>query len=246
MTIILKNDEPIYQKARRLPQMERDIVNAQIEDWEKQGIIRPSISDFASPIVLVKKRNDSYRLCVDYRLLNKNIVRDRYPLPLIEDQLDQLRDARVFSTLDLENGFFHVRMDEASIKYTSFIVPDGQFEFLRMPFGLCNSPSVFQRFINAIFRDLTRRKIVLMYLDDLIVLSSDESDGLKNFKIVLDVASQAGLTINWGKCCFLQTKVEFFGSYCRKWNDSSIRAENQLSCVSLNRGMCVRCKRSLG
>lgn len=144
MTIILKTDEAIYQKARRLPQTEKDIINAQIEDWEKQGIIRPFTSDFASLIVLVKKKNDSYRLCVDYSLLNKNIIRDRYPLPLIEDQLDQLQDARVFSTLDLENRFFHVRMDEASIKYTSFIVSNGQFEFLRMQ--VYNSSSSIQFF----------------------------------------------------------------------------------------------------
>lgn len=144
-------------------------------------------------------------------MLNRNIIKDRYPLPLIEDQLDQLQDAKVFSTLDLENGFFHVRMDEASIRYTSFIVPDGQFEFLRMPFRLCNSPSVFQRFIYAVFRDLTKRRIVLIYLDDLIVLSNDESDGLKNLKIVLDVASEAGLAINWRKCRFLQRRVEFLG-----------------------------------
>ena len=102
-------------------------------------------------------------------------------------------------------------MDEASIKYTSFVVPDGQFEFLRVPFGLCNSPSVFQRFINAVFRDLAKRKIVLTYLDDLIVLSNNEDDGLNNLKTVLNVASQAGLAINWKKCSFLQRKVEFLG-----------------------------------
>lgn len=94
-------------------------------------------------------------------MLNKKIIKDRYPLPLIEDQLDRLQGARIFSTIDLRNGFFHVRMDEASVKYTSFIVPDGQYEFLRIPFGLCNSPSVFQRFINAIFRDLVKQKILV-------------------------------------------------------------------------------------
>lgn len=141
-------------------------------------------------------------------MLNKKIIKDRYPLPLIEDQLDQLQDAKVFSIIDLKNGFFHVRMDEASIRYTSFIVPDGQYEFLRVPFGLCNSPSVFQRFINAIFRDLVKQKIVLVYMDDLIVLSANEDDGLKNLEIVLDTASQAGLTINWKKCCFLRRTVE--------------------------------------
>lgn len=144
MKLVLKDDEPVNQKARRLSPSERDIVNKQINEWQEQGIVRPSSSDYASPVVLVKKKNGSHRLCIDYRLLNKKIIKDRYPLPLIEDQLDQLQDTKVFSTLELKNGFFHVRMDDASVKYTAFIVPDGQFEFLRVPFGLCNSPSVFQ------------------------------------------------------------------------------------------------------
>lgn len=144
-------------------------------------------------------------------MLNKKIIKDRYSLPLIEDQLDRLQGARIFNIIDLRNGFFHVRMDEASIKYTSFIVPDRQFEFLRVSFGLCNSPSVFQRFINAVFRDLVKQKIVLVYMDDLIVLSTNEDEGLDNLKIVLDVASRAGLTINWEKCCFLRRAVEFLG-----------------------------------
>jgi len=102
--------------------------------------VRPSTSDYASPIVLVTKKNGEPRLCVDYRMLNKKIVRDRFSLPLIEDLLDRLQSVVVFSTLDLRNGFFHVPVKEESIKYTSFIVPDGQFEFLKVPFGLSNSP----------------------------------------------------------------------------------------------------------
>lgn len=211
MKLILKDDEAVYQKARRLSPSEKNIVNAQIEEWEKQGIVRPSSSDYASPVVLVRKRDGSYRLCIDYRLLNKKIIKDRYPLPLIEDQLDQLQDTEVFSTIDLKNGFFHVRMSEASVKYTAFIVPDGQYEFTRVPFGLCNSPSVFQRYVNAIFRELIRDRIVLVYMDDLIVLSDDDASGLRNLERVLKTASAAGLMINWGKCRFLQRKVEFLG-----------------------------------
>ena len=211
MKLVLSDDDPVYQKARRLAVNERNIVNTQIEEWISRGIARPSSSDYASPIVLVKKKDDSYRLCVDYRLLNKKIIRDRYPLPLIEDQLDRLQAARVFSTLDLKNGFFHVPVDSSSIRYTAFIVPDGQFEFLRMPFGLCNSPSVFQRYVNAIFRDALRDGNVLAYMDDLIILSESCEDGLIRLKYVLEIASKAGLEINWGKCRFLTRRVEFLG-----------------------------------
>lgn len=146
-------------------------------------------------------------MCVDYRKLNKKIVRDRYPLPLIEDQLDLLQGAKVFSTIDLQNGFFHVAVEPDSRKYTSFVVPDGQYEFLRVPFGLCNSPAVFQKFVNAVFRELIREKIVLTYMDDLIVPSKDYSSGLSNLKMVLRTASEYGLIIKWEKCRFLQKKL---------------------------------------
>ena len=227
MKLILKDDEVVYQKARRLSPSEKNIVNAQIEEWEKQGIVRPSSSDYASPVVLVKKKDGSHRLCIDYRLLNRKIIKDRYPLPLIEDQLDQLQDTKVFSTLDLKNGFFHVRIDEASVRYTAFIVPDGQYEFLRVPFGLCNSPSVFQRYVNAIFRRLIQDKIILIYMDDLIVLSDDGVSGLRNLKKALETASTAGLLINWKKCRFLQKKSRVFGTYNRRRFCSAFRISNR-------------------
>lgn len=107
--------------------------------------MRPSLSEYASPVVLVKKKNGTYRLCVDYRRLNQKIIKNRYPLPLIDDQLDRLQGAKIFTTLDLKNGFFHVDVDEDSRKFTAFIIPDGQYEFLKIPFGLCNS---------SFFRDL--------------------------------------------------------------------------------------------
>lgn len=211
MSIILKDDEPVYQRARRLAMLEREAVNTQINEWMHEGVIQPSLSDYASPIVLAKKRDGSTRLCVDYRLLNKKIIKDRYPLPLIEDQLDSLQGARLYSTLDLKNGFFHVKVDKQSCKYTTFITPDGHFEFLRVPFGLCNSPAIFQRFINFVFKDLIREKIVLTYLDDLIVPSVDYENGIRNLEKVLQVASEVGLIINWQKCSFLRERVEFLG-----------------------------------
>jgi len=211
MSIILKDEEPVYQRAQRLSAVEREKVNKIISEWIQNGIVQPSLSDYASPVVLVEKKDGNIRLCVDYRQLNKKIIRDRYPLPLIEDQLDRLQNMRYFSTLDLKNGFFHVPIDEASRRYTAFIVPDGQYEFLKVPFGLCNSPSVFQRFINATFKDAIYDGIVLTYLDDLIIPSTDEITGIKNLEAVLKIASEAGLNINWGKCRFLRTKIEFLG-----------------------------------
>ncbi|XP_011858346.1 PREDICTED: uncharacterized protein LOC105555908, partial [Vollenhovia emeryi] len=211
MKLVLKDDDPVCLSPRRLAMAERNEINAQIDEWLENGIVRPSVSDYASPVVLAKKKDGSNRLCVDYRLLNKKIVRDRYPLPLIEDQLDALQNATVFSTLDLKNGFFHVRMDESSVKYTAFVVPDGHYEFLRVPFGLCNSPAVFQRFVNTVFRDLVRNGDVLVYMDDLIIPSIDCEVGLEKLKRVLSVASENGLEINWKKCSMLRASVEYLG-----------------------------------
>ncbi|GFS52519.1 retrovirus-related Pol polyprotein from transposon 297 [Trichonephila inaurata madagascariensis] len=116
-------------------------------------------------------------MCIDYRKLNQKLVKDKFPLPLIEDVLDTLQEAKVYSTLYLRNGFFHVDVDEDCRKYTSFIVPDGQFEFNKVPFGLSTSPGVFQRYVSSIFRDLTRKGIVISYLDDLVIPAKDEKEG---------------------------------------------------------------------
>ncbi|GFU61566.1 hypothetical protein TNCV_844261 [Trichonephila clavipes] len=136
-------------------------------------------------IVMVKKKDGSSRMCIDYRKLNQKLVKDKFPLPIIENVLDTLQKAKVYSTLDLRNGFFHVDVDEDCRKYTSFIVPDGQFEFNKVPFGLSTSPGVFQRYVSSIFRDLTRKGIVISYLDDLVIPAKNEQEGLENLKLFL-------------------------------------------------------------
>ncbi|GFT62908.1 retrovirus-related Pol polyprotein from transposon 297 [Trichonephila clavipes] len=175
--IILKDEEPVCQPPRRLAFTERQEVNKQIKEWLNEGIIRPSSSEYASPIVMVKKKDGSSRMCIDYRKLNQKLVKDKFPLPLIEDVLDTLQEAEVYSTLDFRNGFFHVDVDEDCRKYTSFIVPDGQFEFNKVPFGLSTRPGVFQRYVSSIFRDLTRKGIVISYLDDLVIPAKNEQEG---------------------------------------------------------------------
>ncbi|GFV58707.1 retrovirus-related Pol polyprotein from transposon 412 [Trichonephila clavipes] len=127
--IILNNEEPVCQHPRRLAFTERQEVNKQIEEWLNEGIIRPSSSEYASPIVMVKIKDGPSRMCIYYRKLNQQLVKDKFPLTLIEDVLDTLQGAKVYSTLDLRNGFLHVDVDEDCRKYVSFIVPDGQFEF---------------------------------------------------------------------------------------------------------------------
>ncbi|GFU09303.1 retrovirus-related Pol polyprotein from transposon 17.6 [Trichonephila clavipes] len=177
MRIILKDEEPVCQHPRRLAFTERQEVNKQIEEWLNEGIIRPSSAEYASPIVMVKKKDGSSRMCIDYRKLNQKLVKDKFPLPIIEDVLDTLQEAKVYSTLDLRNGFFHVDVDEDCRNYTSFVVPDGQFEFNKVPFRLSTSPGVFQCYVSSIFRDLTRKGIVISYLDDLVIPAKNEQEG---------------------------------------------------------------------
>lgn len=211
MKIITKDDTPIYHTPRRLPFSERVIVENQVDEWLENGIIEPCTSDYSSQVLLVKKKDGTQRLVIDYRKINRIILKDRYPIPLIEDQLDKLQEARVFSTLDLRNGFFHVKVEESSRKYTSFVTHSGQYQFTKVPFGLCISPSVFQRFINNVFRTLIKDGIVLPYMDDLIIPAANESEALQRLKIVLNTAIEYGLEINFKKCQFLKRKVEFLG-----------------------------------
>ncbi|GBL98664.1 Retrovirus-related Pol polyprotein from transposon 297 [Araneus ventricosus] len=136
---------------------------------------------------------------MDYRKLNAKTVKDRYPLPLIEEVLDQLPSGKFSSTIDLKSGFFHVKMEEDSKKFTSFVTHDGQYEFNKVSFGLFNSPSIFQRFINHVFRDLLKEGIVIIYMDDIIISSNDELDGIKRLSRVLQTASEYGLELNLKK-----------------------------------------------
>ncbi|GFX29775.1 hypothetical protein TNCV_4749041 [Trichonephila clavipes] len=211
MRIILKDDETVCQPPRRPAFTERQEVNKQIEEWLNEGIIRPIYSEYASPIVMVKKKDGSSKMCIDYRKLNQKLVNDKFPLPLIEDVLDTLQEVKVYSTLDLRNGFFHVDVDEDCRKYTSFIVPDGQFEFNKVPFGLSTSPGVFQRYVSSIFRDLTRKGIVISCLDDLVIPAKNEQEGLEKLKIIFEVAKKYGLEIKFKKCQFLKKKIEILG-----------------------------------
>lgn len=152
MKIILDDETLIFQRARRFPLKTKEEAKRQINKWLKDGIIQPSSSDFAPPICPVLKKDSSTRICVDYRAINRKIFKDRFPMPVIDDQIDSLKGAQVFSTLDLANGFFHIPVATEGQKYTVFVTAYGHYEFLRAPFGLCNSPGVSTRLINCVCR----------------------------------------------------------------------------------------------
>ncbi|CAD7001655.1 unnamed protein product [Ceratitis capitata] len=209
MQLTLTNEKPFACAPRRLSYSEKVELQKIIDEYLAKGYIRPSESEFVSPIVLVKKKTGELRLCVDYRKLNKVTAKDNYPMPLIDDLLDRLANKKVFTKLDLKNGFFHVFVNKDSVKYTSFITPLGQYEFLRMPFGLKNAPATFQKFINKIFADMIRSGEVIVYLDDIMIATENVIQYFKILKKVLLRIVQNNLELRLDKCEFLQSKVSY-------------------------------------
>lgn len=210
MTITLKDTAPVAYHPRRLAYEERVQVKKIINDLMSNGIIRESQSEYASPIVLVKKKNGELRLCVDYRDLNKKVVKERYPLPLIQDQINALCHAKYFTTLDMKSGFYQMEIEEKSRHITAFVTPDGQYEFNRMPFGYVNAPAIYQRAIDKALGNLKGTK-AFVYLDDVLVPTRTIEEGLQNMEEVLSALSTAGFTLNYEKCVFFAAETEYLG-----------------------------------
>lgn len=185
MKINLDNLKPFNCPPRRLAYAEKQALQKIIDELLENKIIRVSESEYTSPIVLVRKKTGELRMCVDFRHLNKMTMKHNYPIPLIDDLLETLCKKTIFTKLDLRNGFYHVHMHEESVKFTSFITPLGQFEFLRMPFGLKNAPSVFQMFINKIFADLVKDRKVIIYLDDIMIATDNIPEHLSVLEEVM-------------------------------------------------------------
>ena len=176
----------------------------------KQGIIRPSSSEWASAITLVPKKDGTTRFCVDYRALNDITVKDRYPLPLIQDIFDTLGGSSIYSTLDLRSGYWQLPVHPDSVKKTAFACHLGQYEFLRMPFGLTNAPAVFQRAMNQVLASFIG-KFVLVYLDDVIIFSKSPEEHERHLDQVLQSFADAGLTLKGSKCHFGKLSLDLLG-----------------------------------
>ncbi|XP_042072601.1 uncharacterized protein LOC106632647 [Haplochromis burtoni] len=208
--IPLLDDAPVRQRYRRIPPSDYEAVRAHINQLLEAQVIRESSSPYASPIVLVRKKDGSLRLCVDYRLLNSKTRKDAFPLPRIEESLDALAGARWFSTIDLASGYNQVPVSEQDKPKTAFCTPFGLFEWNRMPFGLCNAPGTFQRLMQRMFGDQQCQSL-LLYLDDIIVFSSSVSQHLQRLEMVMARLQQQGLKAKLEKCAFFQQKVNYLG-----------------------------------
>ena len=173
-TSIVKHDirtsesKPIRQNPTRLPSSRRAVAEAEIQNMLKRGVIEPTSSPWASPIVLVRKKDGTTRFCVDYRKLNSATVKDSYPLPHIDDSIDALSGSCWFSTLDLASDYWQVEVEERDRPKTAFTTGSGLYQFTVMPFGLCNAPSTFERLMERVLSGLPW-EVCLLYLDDIIV-----------------------------------------------------------------------------
>ena len=201
---------PIRQPMHRLPASLKDTVNSQIQDMLDTGVIQPSCSPWASPVVMVKKKDGTWRFCVDYRKVNAITHHDAYPLPRIDATLDSLTGSTLFTTLDLASGYWQVELESSDKEKTAFSTTKGHFEFNVMPFGLTNAPATFQRLMECVLAGISG-ELCLAYLDDIIVFSATFEEHLHRLAVVLQRLQAANLKLKPAKCHFAQSKVEYLG-----------------------------------
>ena len=201
---------PFRQPLRRYPPAHQEAIDKYIDDMLESNVIEPTSSPWASNIVLARKKDGSYRICVDYRQLNSITKGDAYPLPRIDDCLDTLKGSTLFSSMDCRSGFMQLGVKEEDRPKTAFITRRGMFQFLRMPFGLTNAPATFERLIDLLLRGLNE-EICLSYLDDILCFSRTEEEHLERLERLLIRLKEANLKLKPSKCCLLQKQILFLG-----------------------------------
>ena len=201
---------PINTRAYPLSSQQLQEQARQIAELMEKGLIRESTSSWGSPVLFVKKANGGWRMCVDYRGLNLKTRKNTYPLPLIQDCIDQMGKAKRLSTLDLTSGYWQIRVASKDVPKTAMNTRYGKYEFLVMPFGLTNAPATFQTLINRILRPFID-KFVAVYLDDITVYSDSEAEHLNHLRQVFEILAKHKLYANPTKCRFNQTEVQFCG-----------------------------------
>ena len=201
---------PIKQQPRRTPFCHKEKISQLVNDMLEKKVIQPSSSAWASPIVLVPKKDGTQRFCVDYRRVNAVTKKDVYPLPRIDDILDTLSGTKYFSTLDLCSGYWQIQLDPDTREKSAFTTHSGLYEFTRMPFGLCNAPATFQRLLQTVLSGL-EGKFCFVYLDDILICSKSFEEHLQHLQQIFERLRKAGLTLKPKKCSFLRKQVIYLG-----------------------------------
>ena len=209
--IRLDNKIPFHERYRRIPPHQYEEVKNHLKEMLEIGAIRKSQSPWASAVVLVRKKDGALRFCIDLRKLNARTIKDAQTLPRIEESLDSLCGAVIFTSLDLKSSYWQVELDKDSIPYTAFTIgPLGFYECLRMPFGLTNAPAMFQRLMENCLGDLHLNWCII-YLDDIIIYSKTPEEHVERLEAIFKKLSSAGLKLKPSKCEFFKSQITYLG-----------------------------------
>ncbi|KAD0280377.1 hypothetical protein E3N88_44511 [Mikania micrantha] len=202
--------QPVAKAPYRLAPTEMKEMMTQLKELLDKGFIRPSVSPWGAPVLFVKKKDGSMRMCIDYRELNKLTVKNRYPLPRIDDLFDQLQGASWFSKIDLRSGYHQLKVREQDIPKTAFRTRYGHYEFLVMSFGLTNAPAAFMDLMNRVCRPMLDRSVIV-FIDDILIYSKNEGDHACHVREVLEILRKEKLYAKFSKCAFWLREVQFLG-----------------------------------
>jgi len=207
---LIQGVDPVNKRPYRYVKNQKDIIDRLIQEYLKAGIIQDNSSPYVSPVVLVGKKDGSWRLCVDYKELNKSTLKNKFPIPLVDDLLDELKRSTIFSKIDLRARYNQVRMNPVDIWKTAFRTHSGHYKYLVMPFGLTNAPATFQGLMNTVFQQFLR-KFLMVFFDDILIYSENLVEHVQHLRVVLGVLRSNSLFARRSKCYFAVYQVEYLG-----------------------------------